>query len=188
VGRIDKNLNTLTPPFEIPGYQVSLLGPETLPALQGLLERCADYSLLVTGEKPGATAAQSMLADCPPGRASEDKAIIGIFDAEDNLLGALDAIRDYPGEDCWWVGLLLIEPLQRNQGLGRRFYQAFEQWVSQLGAKGICLGVVEENEKAYQFWLSLGFEMFEKQPPRNFGKKEHIVITMVHYLSQVKNV
>jgi GNAT superfamily N-acetyltransferase len=181
-------IDLLDPPFEIPGYQVRLLGPDDITALQALLERCADYSQLVIGESPRPEAAQSLLTDCPPGRTSADKAVIGIYNAEQSLVGVLDAIGEYPSEGCWWVGLLLLEPLERHQGLGRRFYQAFEHWVSQLGAENILLGVIEENENASRFWQGLGFEVIEKQPPRRVGDKEHIIITMVHYLSQVKNV
>ena len=173
--------------FEIPCYQVIRLGPETIPALQGLLERCADYSYILTGEKPSATAAENLLSDTPPGRTAADKAVIGIFYEEEKLVGVLDAIHAYPAEGCWWLGLLLLDPTRRNKGLGRQVYQAFEQWVCQLGAKQIYLGVLEENERAYRFWQSMGFEIVERQAPRRIGKKEQIVITMVHYLSRVKN-
>ncbi len=175
-------MSNLYPPIELPGYKFSLLGTETIPALQGLLDRCADYSLLVKGEQPGSTAAESMLADCPPGRMSEDKVVIGISDPQDVLVGVLDAVCGYPAEDCWWLGLLLLDPSQRNQGLGRRIYRSFEQWVGQQGANNILLGVLEENEKAFRFWRSLGFEVVEKQSPRIFGTKEQVIITMVRYL------
>ena len=180
-------MNRFTHLFEIPGYQVRLLGNETLPALQGLLERCGDYIQLVTGSLPSSKAAENTLADCPPGRSCEDKAVIGVYNDEGSLVGVLDVVRDYPTDDCWWVGLLLVEPTLRSRGLGRRIFQAFEQWVGQLGAKYILLGVVEDNERAFQFWQSLGFEVVEKQLPSQFGEKEHIVITMIHYLSRVKN-
>ncbi len=176
-------MNNFVHLFEIPGYQVRILAPETIPALQGLLEHCADYSHILTGEKPSSTAAENLLSGTPPGRTAADKAVIGIFNEDESMVGVLDAIHSYPGEDCWWVGLLLLDPIIRNKGLGRQFYQAFEQWVGQLGAKNIYLGVVEENERAFRFWQSMGFEIVERQPPRRIGKKEQIVITMVHYLS-----
>ncbi len=173
--------------FELPGYQVHLLGEETLPALQGLLERCRDYIQLVTGALPGSDAAEHMLADCPPGRSSEDKAVIGVINGDCNLVAVLDAIRNYPADGCWWVGLLLVEPTQRNQGLGRSIFQAFEQWVGLLGTKYVFLGVVEDNERASRFWQSLGFEVVEKQPPNHFGAMEHVVLTMAHDLTRVNN-
>jgi GNAT superfamily N-acetyltransferase len=169
----------INPIFGLPGYRVSLLGPETIPALQGLLERCTDYSLLVKGEPPDSNAAESMLADCPPGKTQEDKVVIGITDGQECLVGVLDAICGYPAVDCWWLGLLLLDPSYRNQGLGQRIYRSFEQWVGQRGAKNILLGVLEENVKAFRFWRSLGFEVVEKQTPRLFGHSTHTVIVMV---------
>jgi ribosomal protein S18 acetylase RimI-like enzyme len=46
------------------------------------------------------------------------------------------------------------------------------------------LGVIEENEKAYRFWQSMGFEVVEKQPAHQIGLKEQVVITMVRDLSK----
>jgi RimJ/RimL family protein N-acetyltransferase len=170
--------------FEVPGYKIILLRREIIPALQGFLELCADYNQLVSGEPPSSSAAQNLLTECPPGRSSDDKVVIGISTADGCLVGVLDAMRDYPQEACWWVGLFLLDPSRRNQGLGRQIYQSFERWVGQHGVKYILLGVIEENEKAYRFWQSMGFEVVEKQPAHQIGLKEQIVITMVRDLSK----
>lgn len=176
-------MNVINPQFDIPGYHVRLIGTETIPKLQGLLEKCADYNLLVSGNPPSATAAQSLLTECPPGRSIEDKVVIGISTTDARLVGVLDAIRGYPRAECWWVGLLLIDPSYRNKGLGRLIYQSFEQWAGQLGGKYILISVIEENEGAYRFWQSLGFEVVEKQPPRQLGNKNQVVITMMRCLT-----
>ena len=46
-------IHSLDPLFKVPGFQVELLQPEDTAALQALLEKCADYSQLVTGSPPG---------------------------------------------------------------------------------------------------------------------------------------
>jgi len=43
--------------FKISGYHLKLLQSEDDAILQAMLEKCADYSLLVTGSPPGPTAA-----------------------------------------------------------------------------------------------------------------------------------
>jgi len=101
------------------------------------------------------------------------------------LFGVLDAIRDYPTQDDWWLGLLLLDPAQRNQGLGRRIYQSFEHWAGQQGARRIFLGVVEENQKAYLFWQKLGFELIERRPARQFGDLTHVGIILVRNVSEL---
>ncbi len=167
------------PGFEIPGYTVNLLGSESVPALQKLLERSGDYTQLVSGELPSSAAAQNLLKDCPPGRSSEDKVVFGISTNDGSLVGVLDAMRNYPQAECWWVGLLLLDPAVRNHGVGRQIYQSFENWVGQLGAKYILLGVLEENEKAHRFWQSLGYKLVEKRPPEQFGNLNHVVLILV---------
>jgi ribosomal protein S18 acetylase RimI-like enzyme len=73
---------------------------------------------------------------------------------------------------------MLLLTAYRQQGVGRKMYQAFEQWAIQHGAQHIGLGVVEQNKHAYFFWQRLGFEEQEKRPPRRYGNKENVIIVM----------
>ena len=164
--------------FSLPGFHIRLLQPEDTLLLQALLENCADYSLLVTGHAPAPSAAASLLADCPPGKTRRDKRSIGLFTQQQELIGVLDAVRGYPAADAWWLGLLLLDPAQRGQGLGQRVYQAFEAWAGQQGAAGILLGVVDANQAAFRFWQRLGFEVVERRPARQIGEGMHEVLTM----------
>ena len=168
--------------FEVPGCCVELLQLEDATALQALLEKGADYSQLVTGSPPDSSAAYSLLTDYPEGKTPNDKFIIGISIEQKDLIGVLDAIRDYPAQHYWWLGLLLFDPKYRGQGLGQQVYRAFEQWVSQQGAQRIYLGVVEQNQRAYQFWQTLGFEEVEKKHARHVGNVEHVIIVMMRTL------
>jgi ribosomal protein S18 acetylase RimI-like enzyme len=170
--------------FSLPGYHSELMQADDQVELQTLLERCADYSLLVTGSPPKPSAAVSLLTECPRGKTVNDKFVIGIFDKKQVLLGVLDAVRDYPSQADWWLGLLLLDPDQRNKGLGKRIYQAFEHWVNQQGARRIFLGVLEKNEKAYRFWMAMGFEVIEKQSKRQFGNTTHVVVVMARSLTE----
>jgi GNAT superfamily N-acetyltransferase len=170
--------------FPLPGYRTSLIKAGDQAELQSLLEKCADYSLLVTGSSPKPSAAVSLLADCPPGKTLIDKSVIGIFDEEQVLIGVLDVVHDYPTQDDWWLGLLLLDPSQRKKGLGKRIYQSFEHWVGQQGARRIYLGVIEENQKAFRFWQRLDFEIIETQTSRQFGKLSHVVVVMIRNLSE----
>jgi GNAT superfamily N-acetyltransferase len=166
-----------TAPFKVPGYKINYLGSKNKSALQQLLERCSDYSLLVTGESPKPTAARMLLADVPPGVAPRSKLVIGIFD-QDKLIGVLDCVRDYPSSNDWWLGLLLIDPAFRGRGLGGMVYRDFEKWIKQQGANRIFLGVIKANQKAFQFWLAMNFLVGEEQPPRRMGVLQQVVIEM----------
>jgi GNAT superfamily N-acetyltransferase len=156
---------------------LKLLNLDDAPALQDLLERCADFSQLVEGEPPSAHAAQDMLTDLPPGKSLADKFLFGIF-REDILVGVLDAVRDYPQNGVWWLGLLLLDPAQRGRGAGVQALNVFAGLASKQGAQALMLGVVEENQSGLRFWRRMGFEVMEKRPPRLFGRKEQVVLVL----------
>ncbi len=169
--------------FEVPGYRVKQLLPEDMAALQTLLERSSDYSQLVTGLPPGPSAAYSLLTDGSPEKTPDDKIVIGFSTEGQVLIGVLDIVKDYPAQNDWWVGLLLLDPAYRGLGLGQRVFRGFEQWARQHDAQRIHLGVVEQNQRAYRFWKTLGFEVVERRPTKQFGNAEHVVIVMAYPLT-----
>ena len=170
-------------PLAVPGLFVRHLGFEDIDLLQALLEKSSDYSLLVTGLPPAASAAYSLLTDLPEGKTPSDKLVVGFFAEKQNLIGVLDIIRDYPSQGVWWLRLLILDPEYRGQGLGQRIYSAFEKWVTQCGGHRVCLGVIEQNQDAYRFWQKVGFEPLERKPAKHFGNAEHVVTTMARKLT-----
>ncbi len=172
--------------FAVPGYHTHLVGENDMGALQRLLEKCNDYMLLVDGHPAGPSAAVTLISERPEGKAVEDKVVLGIFSSNKELVGVLDAVKDYPRVNDWWIGLLLIDPIYRNQKVGKMVVDSFAKWAGRQGAKWIFLGVVEANENAYRFWRAAGFSESVRQPPKQFGSLTHVVITMGRALSEVK--
>ena len=170
--------------FDIPDYRIEHLRQEHIRALQGLLEKCTDYSELVTGLPPDSSSAQTLLVDHPEEKSLDDKYVIGVFNIEGELVGVLDVVRNYPVQHEWWLGLLLLDPQYRSKGLGRQVYYQFEQWVSRQGVQSIWLGVVEQNERACQFWRSMGFEPIERRQPIRMGNLENVVLVMKRSVSR----
>jgi ribosomal protein S18 acetylase RimI-like enzyme len=162
----------------IDGYTLTHLTPENGPLMQALAERCADYFELVTGCPPGPAEAQALFTALPAGKGYEDKMVIGVFASSHELVGVLDVVRDYPELGKWYLGLLMLEPARRGQGLGERLYRAFEQWAAASGARAIRLSVAGQNGRAYRFWRRLGFVELERRPPARFGAKESVMIIM----------
>ena len=173
--------------FTIPGFITRPILAENTSDLQRLLVECVDYCMLVDGRPPLATAAVSMVTDRPEGRTIDDKLLVGLYTIENELIGVLDAFRNYPKPADWWIGLLLVAPQFRGQGLGHRVFQAFRKWIQQQGARLILLGVVEANENALRFWQSEGFTELDRQPARQFGNLSHVVITMQQELNHQGN-
>jgi RimJ/RimL family protein N-acetyltransferase len=161
------------PAFDMgtPAYSVHRLFPEDSQAIQELFEKCLDFMLLVDGHPAGPHAAEEELCDVPPGKSLDDKFVFGIVNLQNDLVGYLDVLRDYPDETTWWIGLLLIVPEIRSQGMGQKIVRGFADYVLANEGQTIMLGVVEENKLAYRFWERMGFEFVHTTEPRKFGEK-----------------
>ncbi len=162
----------------IEGYPLAYLTPEHGPLVQELCERCADAIELVMGVPPGPAEAQSLYIDLPEGKGYEDKLLLGVFAGPDELIGMLDAVRDYPAPGEWRLGVLMFDPAHRGQGLGTRIVRAFERWAAAAGARAIQLTVAQQCEAAYRFWQRLGYQEREWQPPQRFGARASVFIVM----------
>ena len=172
-------MNSL-PPFEMSflDYSVRPLSPADTEQLQGLCEQCSDFNLLVDGEPISPTAAQELFQETPPGRSLADKFIFGLIDRRGDVVGVLEGMRDYPEAHIWWIGLLMLAPSVRQQGLGRIVVAGFADYVRSHQGQAIMLGVMADNHLAYRFWRRMGFEEVRVTEPRQFGKKLQTVTVM----------
>ena len=80
------------------------------------------------------------------------------------------------------LGLFLIEPEERDNGLGKLIHEALAQWAISLGAKSFRIGVIEENYKGKKFWSNLGYIKINEEIMA-FTKKTHIVNVMTYQLA-----
>lgn len=154
-------------------YSVKRLTLIDAEILQRLYEQCVEFSLLTDGVAPSPSAARDEFEAVPEGKTTEDKYIFGLFNLSNFLVGMIETIRHYPDDQTWWVGLMMLAPEQRGQGLGTNFYQAFERWVLAQGESQISLSVIEANDPGLQFWKRMGFSIVRKAPPQQFGIKTH---------------
>lgn len=129
--------------------------------LQNMLETCNDYFNLVYKRNNQENSAHEILTELPDNKTDDDKFVIGIFDEEKNIIGVIDIIRDYPQNNIWFLGLMLISPNFRSNGLGKKVFDDTEEWAVDLGAKFIRLAVVEQNIKGLNFWKKLGFKIIK---------------------------
>ncbi len=166
--------------FDIEGQGCSMhiLTHEDAKAIQTVYEKCVDYMLLVDGHPAGKNAAEGEFQDLPPGRSADDKFMFGIVNPLNDLVGVLDIMRWYPDDVTWWIGLLLLVPEIRSQGIGQKVLKGFSEYVKAKGGQAIMLGVVEDNERAFQFWSKMGFEFVRESEPRPFGNKTQTVRIM----------
>ena len=169
-----------------PAYSVRRLSFEDIGAIQGLFEKSLDYMLVVDGHAADPDAVAEEFQSVPPGKLYEDKFVLGIANWQGDLVGLLDTVRWYPAETTWWIDTLLLVPEARSQGLGQIVVQAFAEYVRANGCQAIMLGVVTENQRAFQFWKRMGFELARQTEPLQFGNKTQTVSIMRRTLLDAK--
>lgn len=149
--------------------------------LQALCEKCADYFELAEGLPVGKINAGNLFTDLPPGKNLDDKFLLGILYQEE-FVGLLEIVRNYPVEKEWIIGLFIIDPKYRRRGVGMEVHIAVEEWAAALGAKKIWIGVVEQNINAYRFWNNIGYKEVKRTGPKKTGNKENIIVVMNYEL------
>jgi GNAT superfamily N-acetyltransferase len=168
--------------FDLGEVIVSEIGLDYLDEVQALLERCADYDSAISNKVVEPEDSVELLTVVPAEKALRDKHVLGIFYQHEGLIGVLDAVQDYPNPRDWFIGLLLLDPHERNRGIGEQTLRAFERWARQGGAHAIQLNVLEENQSAYRFWLRCGYQPVEKRQPAFAGTGEHSIYILRHEL------
>jgi RimJ/RimL family protein N-acetyltransferase len=159
------------------GHSVERLTSADAPDLQDLFERCSDFHELSEGVPTGPTAGADELVAHPREKELADKHPFGIRGAGGALIGYVDLMRDYPAEGQWWIGLLMLDPAVRAQGLGTRVHRALTEWVRDRGGTVIQIGVLEQNPGAQRFWQRQGYREIGRQPyVADTGKESRLIV------------
>jgi ribosomal protein S18 acetylase RimI-like enzyme len=161
--------------FDAGRFRLKPLRPESDgAAIDDLAQRCADYTLMLTGEPPSHDSSADFFAAIPEGKTRDDMLKLGVFDHAGKLIGLVDIARDHPAPGTWYLGLLLIDPAARSQGIGAAVVRGVKAQAARSGATRLMLSVVAENERALKFWTSLGFGVTRELPAKRFGRKHHM--------------
>ena len=136
------------------------------PALQRLFERCSEFWELIEGVPPAADAAVKELTSLAPGKTADDTFTFGVFE-DDHLIAFGNLARDYPKPSEWWIGLLILDPLQRGRGLGAQIHRELVEWIEAQAGATLGLVVQTQNEGAQRFWLRMGY--VEREPQAYVG-------------------
>ena len=137
--------------------EIRPLSPETdLPTVAAFLAEAADYWLMAEGAAPGPTAAADYFTDAPPGADPARSHRLGLF-VEDRLSGLAELSFGFPTAEDAYLGLMILSPRLRGQGLGRIFLTRVETLARAAGSPRLYLGVLEANARGWAFWRREGF-------------------------------
>lgn len=153
-------------------YHTRLLGPPDLGRVQELFEASSEYFRAFTGQPPARDEARRAFVAGPPSKSVNDKSVLGVFSSAEVLLAVADVIRDWPAEATWSVGMLLVHPDHRRQGLGSSFARELERWAVAHGARKIRTAVPSGNEEAVAFLRGLHYRAGETMPSYRAGDRE----------------
>lgn len=163
-------------------YNIKLLSEYDEMELQNLCERCSDFWELHEGHPPEKDAGHSILLDLPPDKSPNAKFTFGVYQGNDVLIAVIDIIKDYKAPGEWMLGLLMIDPSERESGLGTKLHDLIKVWISENNGSLLRIGVVEENYRGYKFWRRMGYSETGRVK-KTYGNKEHTVIIMNLFLS-----
>jgi RimJ/RimL family protein N-acetyltransferase len=104
----------------------------------------------------GGTNSTDFFTELPPNQVAEDK-LNFVICVEEEPVGVIDMVMNFPQEQTWYIGLFVIVPAYRGKGVAQVAFQQLEALVFELGGTALCLAVAEDNERARKFWARNGF-------------------------------
>ncbi|MER6348672.1 GNAT family N-acetyltransferase [Streptomyces sp. NPDC001595] len=166
-GSIPDPVSDLAPvPGPVPGpgpLAVRALRPEDEPDAARLLAACDDYLVTATGSPALPADVQSLYYSLPEGASYERKHLL-VLVREDVLVGLVDAVEDHPETATCSVGLFLLAPRARGQGLGTRAARYLLRAAAARGTRRVTATCPRGWAPGRAFLTRLGFEIHEPAP------------------------
>lgn len=155
-------------------------------AVASLFARAADYVWLETGRSPGPETVADFFEDAPPIAPPRPPVHLGAWGPDGDLHGIASMAWGFPDPSDAYIGLLLLDPAQRGQGLGRRMVAHLAAEAAAAGAQRILAAVLAENPRAHAFWRREGFQDLWTAPPARLGDRTHVRIRMARPVQPAK--
>jgi len=125
--------------------------------VQQLLDSCSDYYELHEGCVTPPDAGAYELSAVPPTRSASDLLVVGLEDLSGRVTALIQILRGYPADDIWWIGLLVVSPELRGEGLGRELLTHVCDAAVAALVPELQLAVSVNNSRAEKFWRGAGF-------------------------------
>ena len=93
------------------------------------------------------------------------------------ILGVVDYLTDYPEKDTILIGLLIIKNNRQKEGIGTKIFRYLENSFKNKNFLKIRIGVLVDNQIGLSFWKKQNFKEIERKFLK-FEKSEKEVIVM----------
>lgn len=138
-----------------------------------LCKRAADYVELETGRAPDMAYVKETMTDAPQNLSVDQLWCWGHTNADGGLIGIATGLKGYYEADDWYLGVLLLEPAARDNGLGTRMARHVIDKARADNAACLRVAVLDTNIRARIFWLRLNFQ-HEKSTAIGDGQLRHV--------------
>jgi GNAT superfamily N-acetyltransferase len=147
-----------TAPIDIETARLAIraLGAGDEERLQRVFDACADHFTALTGQpRPAPDAGAQELAAClaTPGR---QVAVLTLADRGEDV-GAVGWWAGNPGPDRALLGMLMVDPAHRRQGLAREALDAVEVWLAGRGIAALRTAFQRRRLAVHPIVRALGF-------------------------------
>lgn len=122
-------------------------------AVASLYQDNPDYWASITGSVPTAAMAGQDLVQSEEGKFPK----LGIYDAQQTLIGVCLLGRDFLAPTVWLVEFFLMSFALRGSGASAEIFAGLEQWIRSQGGQWLRLGCVTSDQRAMRFWHKEGF-------------------------------
>ena len=139
--------------------------------IKKLYNSCSDYHIMSSGKNATDDDVDNIFKYNDK-KTAENSLTLGVYNKFELLIGMVDIFKNYPENDTWMIGLLLLSPEERNKNLGKIIHEEVKNYALSQGANTLRIGVIEENIKGKRFWDSLGYKKI-KSTTIDMGDKKH---------------
>ena len=94
----------------------------------------------------------------------------------DEILGVVDYLSDYPEKDTILIGLFIIKNDKQKQGLGTKIFRYLEKSFKNEKFLKIRIGVLVDNEIGLSFWKKQNFKEIERKFLKFEKSKKEVIV------------
>ena len=139
----------------LPGWEVRPVTEDDFDAVLAMLERCSGFYDLC-GVPITAESLRQDIAEIPPRCTPEQKHFVALWKDGAPWI-ALDLVEGYPRPKTMFVGLFVMDPALRRQGVGRAVMTALLKAARGAGFDRSRLACLQDNHAGHAFWQAVGF-------------------------------
>ncbi|WP_194892738.1 GNAT family N-acetyltransferase [Catenulispora pinisilvae] len=158
--------------LSVDGHPVVIrdLEPADEPAVLAVFAASDDWFLAATGQPSAPGDVQSAYYSLPEGCDFEDKVLL-VIEAAREVVGFVDALRQYPHTASVGIGTFLIRPEYRRLGIGRAVAGALSAAAVEQDIAQISTHVVEGWVPGRKFLAALGATFSQPAVPGGAGNR-----------------